>query len=129
VFEAEHAANRLLLWTILTLASSHGADNSATYFSLVDPVRRLAADIYGQQSRSFKTMQALLLLCVWPFPFQQTINDPSPMYASLATSIGYQLGLHRPRYRGDFDEHTTMPVQSTSVEMTTWCGCFIVNHK
>lgn len=128
VFEAEHAANKLLLWTVLTLASFHGADDSATYLSLVEPVRRLAADLYGPQSRSFKTMQALLLLCIWPFPFQQTINDPSPMYAALATSIGYQSGLHRPQHRDDFDENTTMPVQSTSVETATWCGCFIVNH-
>lgn len=99
-----------------------------TYFALVDPVRRLAADLYGPQSRSLKTMQALILLCVWPFPFQQTINDPSPMYCSLATHIGFQLGLHRPLHKADFDEHAIEPAVSDCVERKTWHGCFIVNQ-
>ncbi|KAK5166495.1 uncharacterized protein LTR77_008038 [Saxophila tyrrhenica] len=127
-FYTTHTTNRLLLWTVLALASFDQDSNSATYFSLVDPVRRLAADLYGPQSRSFKTMQALLLLCVWPFPFQQTINDPSPMFCSLATGIGYQLGLHRPRCRGDFDENAVEGVESEGEEERTWWGCFVVNH-
>ena len=112
----------------MAIASFDQENHSSIYVSLVDPVRRLAADLYGPQSRSLKTMQALLLLCVWPFPFQQTINDPSPMYCSLATHIGYQLGLHRPHHRGDFDESATLPIVSTTVEMKTWYGCFIVNQ-
>lgn len=98
-----------------------------TYSSLVDAVRKLAADLYEPQSRSLKTMQALLLLCAWPFPFQRTHNDPSPMYCSLATNIGYQLGLHRPLCKGDFEENTREYATATTVEMKTWYGCFIVN--
>ena len=128
IFIAEHRANRLLLWTVMAIASQSHHDLPNLYASLVDPGRRLAADIYSPQSRSLRTMQALLLLCVWPFPFQQTINDPSPMYCSLATHVGYQLGLHRPSFRGDFDEQVTERTTSTCVDRKTWYGCFIVNQ-
>lgn len=128
IFIAEYDMNRLLLWTILAIAARNKADQPALFSALVDPVRRLAADIYAPQSRSLRSMQALLLLCVWPFPFQQTINDPSPMYCSLATNVGYQLGLHRPLHRDDFDETLTRPSFSNAVERSTWYGCFIVNQ-
>ena len=125
---AEFSANRLLLWSVLAIASKGRTDLPNLYSSLVDPVRRLAGDIYSPQSRSLGTMQGLLLLCVWPFPFQQTINDPSPMYCSLATHIGLQLGLHRPLLRHDFDEMAKGNVTSTGAERKTWYGCFIVNQ-
>lgn len=127
-FLAEYDSNRLLLWTVLAIASKGREDMPNVYTSLVEPVRRLASGIYAPQSRSLKTMQALLLLCVWPFPFQQTINDPSTMYCSLATTIGYQLGLHRPLHRSDFDENAMGPGISNISERSTWYGCFIVNH-
>ena len=128
VFILEYDLDRLLLWTVLAIASRGLDDQPALFAALVDPVRRLAADIYNPQSRSLRTMQALLLLCVWPFPFQQTINDPSPMYGSLALSIGYQLGLHRPLHRADFDERSAGFTTSTIVECKTWFGCFIINQ-
>jgi hypothetical protein len=123
-FLLEYDQNRLLLWTMLAIMSKSQPE---TYSSLVDPVRRLAADLYEPQSRSLKTMQALLLLCAWPFPYQRTQNDPSPMYCSLATNIGYQLGLHRPWCKADFEEDTQEGGTATAVERKTWYGCFIVN--
>lgn len=127
-FLAEYDSNRLLLWTVLAIASKGRDDVPNVYASLVEPVRRLAGDIYAPQSRSLKTMQALLLLCVWPFPFQQTINDPSAMYCSLATHIGYHLGLHRPMHRSDYEETATAGSVSSTIELKTWYGCFIVNQ-
>lgn len=127
-FTAEYDSNRLLLWTVLAIASRGRDDMPNVYASLVEPVRRLASDLYSGQSRSLKTMQALLLLCIWPFPHQQSINDPSPMYCSLATHIGYQLGLHRPMHRSDFHETASRPIVSNLTERKTWYGCFIVNQ-
>ena len=128
LFILEYDSNRLLLWTVLAIASRALEDYPTLFSSLVDPVRNMAADIYAPQSRSLRTMQALLLLCTWPFPFQQTHNDPSPMYGSLATHIGYSLGLHRPLHKADFQEITAGPATSSTVERKTWYGCFIVNQ-
>ena len=128
VFILEYDLDRLLLWTVLAIASRSLDDQPALFSALVDPVRKMAADIYNPQSRSLRTMQALLLLCAWPAPFQQTINDPSPMYGSLALNIGHQLGLHRPLHKADFDERAVGFAASTAVECKTWFGCFIVNQ-
>ncbi|KAH8671534.1 fungal-specific transcription factor domain-containing protein [Xylariales sp. PMI_506] len=122
-------ANKLLLWTVLAIASRESAQHSNLFATLVDPIRRLAGNLYSSQSRSFETVQALLLLATWPFPFQQTINDPSPMYVTLATQIAYQLGLHRPAFPGDFAE-TCNPLQGTdeAERRRVWFGCFIIDY-
>jgi hypothetical protein len=128
-FLSRYNFNKLLLWTVLAIASRESSQYAALYSSLVDPVRRLAGDLYASQSRSFETVQALLLLCVWPFPFQQTINDPSPMYIALASQIAYQLGLHRPAYRTDFTENNLPQADPGELaRKKVWFGCCIVNQ-
>ncbi|KAH8705209.1 fungal-specific transcription factor domain-containing protein [Talaromyces proteolyticus] len=128
-FLEAYDANKLLLWTIITIACKESAEYSQLYITLVDPVRRLAGDLYNIQSRDFETIQALLLLCIWPFPFQQTINDPSPMYCGLATQLSYQLGLHRPNLQMHWEYGAT--TSNTRVNLgrsKVWLGCFVVNH-
>jgi hypothetical protein len=125
-FIAKYDANKLLLWAILAIASSHSMPQA--YNALVDPVRHLAADLYGTQSRSLQTIQALLLLCAWPFPFQHSANDPSPMYCGLATNVAYQLGLHRSGFRQDFEfGKRTSPEGLDSERELAWAGCYIMN--
>jgi hypothetical protein len=128
-FLSRYNFNKLLLWTVLAIASRDSTQHATLYSSLVDPVRRLAGDLYASQSRSFETVQALLLLCVWPFPFQQTINDPSPMYMALASQIAYQLGLHRPAFRADFTENNLPQADPGELaRKKVWFGCCIVNQ-
>lgn len=128
-FLSHYDSNKLLFWTILAIASASSPQLSPLYNSLVDPVRRLAGDLYSHQSRGLEAVQALLLLCAWPFPFKQTVNDPSPLYASLATNIAHQIGLHRPSSRSDF-EYSASPIAETLEEerQRAWYGCFIINH-
>ncbi|EXJ91696.1 hypothetical protein A1O3_00246 [Capronia epimyces CBS 606.96] len=128
-FLAHYNANTLLLWTMLAIASGSSAQMSPLFNSLVDPVRRLAGDLYSHQSRGLEAVQALLLLCAWPFPYAQTVNDPSPMYASLATNIAYQIGLHRPSFRSDFEYNvSTLDETLEQARQKAWYGCFIINH-
>ena len=128
-FLSDYDSNTLLLWTILAIASKESIKYSELYISLVDPVRKLAGDLYGPQSRDFGTVQALLLLCVWPFPFQQTVNDPSPMYCGLATQLAYQMGLHRPdcQMYWEYDKSKLSPIVELQ-RKKAWFGCFIINH-
>lgn len=129
IFLSRYNFNKLLLWTVLAIASRESSQHATLYSNLVDPVRRLAGDVYASQSRSFETVQALLLLCVWPFPFQQTINDPSPMYIALASQIAYQLGLHRPSFRADYTENNLPQADPGELaRKKVWFGCCIVNQ-
>jgi len=125
---ARFQSQKLLPWAILAVAAGGSVQLQSLYNSLVDPVRRLAGDIYSHQSRGLEAVQALLLLCAWPFPYQQTINDPSPTYAAQATNIALQIGLHRPDFYSDFEYG---PRKSENLELErerAWYGCFIISH-
>ncbi|PYI11230.1 hypothetical protein BO78DRAFT_130118 [Aspergillus sclerotiicarbonarius CBS 121057] len=128
-FIKTYDANKLLLWTVIAIASKESSEFSHIYVTLVDPVRRLAGDLYNTQSRHFETIQALLLLCIWPFPFQQTAHDPSPMYCGLATQLSYQLGLHRPNLHMHWEYGATASDARINLQRRkAWTGCFVVNH-
>ncbi|PWY68993.1 hypothetical protein BO94DRAFT_590574 [Aspergillus sclerotioniger CBS 115572] len=128
-FIKTYNANRLLLWTVIAVACKESAQYTHLYVTLVDPVRRLAGDLYNTQSRHFETIQALLLLCIWPFPFQQTAHDPSPMYCGLATQLSYQLGLHRPNQHMHWEYGATGSNYRVDLQRRkAWIGCFVVNH-
>ncbi|RAK95665.1 uncharacterized protein BO80DRAFT_251210 [Aspergillus ibericus CBS 121593] len=128
-FIKAYDANTLLLWTIIAITSKESPEYSHLCVTLIDPVRSLAGDLYHTQSRNFETIQALLLLCIWPFPFQQTVHDPSPMYCSLATQLSYQLGLHRPNLHMHWEYGATAPNARVDLQRRkAWVGCFVVNH-
>jgi len=129
-FISRYDANKLLLWSVLSISAGGIPEIASLYNSLVNPVRRLAGDIYSHQSKSLAAVQALLLLCAWPFPYQQTVNDPSPMYASLATNLAQQLGLHRPApFQSDFSYHPMRYEESLQSERElAWYGCFVMNY-
>ena len=48
------------------------------------------------------TVQAILLVCIWPFPTNTMYNGVSATLSSVAINIAMQIGLHRPFNRQDF---------------------------
>jgi hypothetical protein len=78
--------------------------------------------------RSIEVVQALLILCMWPFPFNRTLDDPSFIYCGIATQIGFQIGLHRPGRQAEFSSrHEVLDVGEHARRMT-WVACYIVNQ-
>ncbi|KAK4938943.1 hypothetical protein LTR10_020691 [Elasticomyces elasticus] len=130
-FISRYDANKLLLWSILSISAGGIRETASLYNSLVNPVRRLAGDIYSHQSRGLGAVQGLLLLCAWPFPYQHTVNDPSPMYAALAINLAQQLGLHRPpSFRSDFSYNPTRHEErfDEGERELAWYGCFVMDY-
>jgi Fungal specific transcription factor domain len=119
----------LLFWTIIAIASKESREYSYLYLTLMDPVRRLANDIHSVASKSVPFIQALLLLCTWPFPYTAKILDRSWSYCGTATHIALELGLHRPRHISDFVWNVTVEEETLLTRRITWLACFIVNHK
>ena len=48
------------------------------------------------------TVQAILLLALWPFPNFKSTNDLSVTLSSIAISASMSIGLHRPMNSHDF---------------------------
>ena len=113
--------------------------HSKLHAQLIEPVRRLASEFYKIENRCVGFVQALLLLCSWPFPFNVSINDMSWMFCGMATHMALQLGLHRPhhqtefvyrpQHQPEFGPNLTPNESENSVRRIVWAGCYIVNHR
>jgi hypothetical protein len=80
--------------------------------------------------RAVPIVQALAVLCTWPFPTSSSTADPTFMLAGLMLQIGTQMGLHRAHGAQDFSKS---PVTLNAVEFEewerTWQACHIVAQR
>ncbi|RFU35060.1 hypothetical protein B7463_g1298, partial [Scytalidium lignicola] len=116
----------LLLWTVLVTALRGKFEHRELYLTIAEAVRNMAYDTIRPEYASFHSMQALLLLCHWPLPFQRN-NDPSHSFIALATNIGLRMGLHRPRYAVEFVNESSTDGEMEVLRRKTWVVCFITN--
>ena len=112
----------------MALASKNHKKHTYLYLHLRDPIKRLAADHTTAASRSIFFVQALLLLCVWPFPFSAINEEPSWLYCGLAVHMAMLLGLHRPQHPFRLLSAADAEVGDLAERTRTWLACFTVNH-
>ncbi|RSL92685.1 hypothetical protein CEP52_013677 [Fusarium oligoseptatum] len=74
--------SRLLFWVLIAIASKSMAKYNQLHLQLEPHVRTLATSIEQATDHPLGTVQALLLLCWWPFPFKALRDDPSWIIAS-----------------------------------------------
>jgi hypothetical protein len=113
----------LLFWVICAVASSTG-----TMLDLQPHIQVMVGQVAINPPRSIEVVQALLVLCMWPFPFYSTLGDPSFPYCGLATQIGLQIGLHRPSLSQEFSSKKQVLDVREDVRKTTWMACYVVNQ-
>jgi hypothetical protein len=118
-----------LFWVVMAVASKRSHKYSYLHEQLRDPVARLAAEHTKHTNRLIAFVQALLLLCIWPFPYIQLRENPAWLYYGLATHMAMLLGLHRPQHPIQFLEAADSKEGDTNVRIRTWLGCFIVDQK
>jgi len=116
----------LLFWAICAAASSWKLQSQ-----LEVEIKTLVAATLHSKVRAIETVQALLVLCMWPFRVSKLHEDPSHFYIGLATQMCLQLGLHRPSqphsHLVDRPEYQSM-IADAHVKTTTWLACFVVNQ-
>lgn len=113
--------------------------HSKLHAQLIEPVRRLASEFNKIENRCVGFVQAMLLLCYWPFPFGVSISDTSWMFCGTATHMALQLGLHRPHHqteyvyrpyqKPDLGPNSTPNGIEISIRRLVWVGCYVVNHR
>ncbi|OCT53051.1 hypothetical protein CLCR_10133 [Cladophialophora carrionii] len=114
----------MLFWVICAVASP---DTARPRFEA--PIRGLMLDVLDPSKESgVEMVQAILILCMWPFPFNSQKADLSFIYSGLATQISLSLGLHRPAVDAGFGNETTTTERQGDEEIrrTTWLACFVV---
>jgi hypothetical protein len=113
----------LLFWVICAVANS-----TSTMLELQPGIQAMVGQILVNPPRSVEVVQALLILCMWPFPFYSTLSDPSFLYCGIATQIALQIGLHRPSMSQEFSSRKEVLEVDDNVRRTTWMACFVVNQ-
>ncbi|KAH8817145.1 hypothetical protein F5884DRAFT_243948 [Xylogone sp. PMI_703] len=122
--EEVYAKSPLLFWTICSATSSWKLQSRLTA-----PIKDMVKDSLFSP-RSIETIQALLILCVWPCPLSSLSEEPSHIYSGLATQMSLQLGLHRPMQAySHLNDSPDPSIHSTAeVKLTTWMACFLVGQ-
>lgn len=120
--EAVYEKCPMLFWVICAVASDETVRSQ-----LEVPIRRLMSEVLDPpKGSSVERVQAILILCMWPFPFTNQKFDSSFIYSGIATQIGLSIGLHRPAVDADFGARTSERDEDEDIRRTTWLACFTV---
>lgn len=117
----------LLFWTIIVTALRGYPEQKDLYATIADKVRSLAFEAAKPANTSLQSLQALLLLCQWPLPYDR-MEDPSHPFVALATHMGFRMGLHRPGHAGEYGVDSCNR-DNEVLRQKTWASCFITNVR
>ncbi|KUJ11501.1 uncharacterized protein LY89DRAFT_226498 [Mollisia scopiformis] len=127
--ESCYASSPLLFWAIISVAARHYDKRPKLLSSLSQHVTSLIWNTISVMPHSRYTIQAILLISLWPFPTNSMTTDISFMLVNMAKTASMQLGLHRPEVVQDFLRVKTRldPVQFQKA-VKLWAGCYIASQ-
>lgn len=116
----------LLFWTIVvTGARKYSKD--PTILTLLGPkVIELAARSMFSHTERLPTIQAYLLLCIWPMPVDTMHKDISPVLSGAMLSLAISNGLHVQGMGQDFSRTTLEHNENECIyRANLWVACTI----
>ncbi|KAK7742140.1 hypothetical protein SLS53_004726 [Cytospora paraplurivora] len=128
--DAVYNSGPVLFWAIVVTACRTSSHAGGVFELLADAVKKEVWESVSDPPVSLATINALLILSVWPLPTIRFVKDPSPMYVSLLMNSCYLLGIHTGR--GDYPAHT-YPAYRLSVSneeaVYSWIGYNIISQR
>jgi hypothetical protein len=119
----------LLFWAIISVACRRYEAAPSLLSSLSTGVMKLVWEMVSIFPYSHYTVQALVLICTWPFPTSSMWTDPSLTLISIAKTISLQLGLHRPEIMQDYSRtRGRLTPGGVQEAVKTWAACFIAGQ-
>lgn len=122
--------SELLFWSIVSVASRRLRSHPTLLPKLARSVTDLLWRTIRSVPHSLPVVQALALLCTWPFPTSSSTADPTFMLAGIMLQIGTQMGVHRAHGVQDFGK---VPKRLNAIEFgewqRTWEACHIVAQR
>ena len=129
-----YESSPLLFWTIISVASCRYRDDSTLLNPLSRAVISLAWSTISASPLTCLNIQALIILCTWPFYSVNLWKGYMVLFSGIAFNSGMTLGLHRPGNAQDFvHPHAKTTPHITEAEgmarMKTWAACNITAQK
>lgn len=113
----------LLFWTIVVVSTMYHPVYHHVLSSLDGPYHLLLGKALSTSPMSLSTIQAILLLCFWPFPCRKQPQDPSWNLCGIAINASIQRGLHSPRH----DQWAKISAEERDARSKTWLACFYIS--
>ena len=116
----------LLFWAVVITACREHPTYAGYFDRLIPPFKKLLGEHLVDSIRSIHTIQALLLLCTWPFPVRRQAYDPCWAQCGQAVAATLEMGLEKalPTWvaiAGDISGADVI------LRFKTWMGCFVVS--
>ncbi|KIV90855.1 hypothetical protein PV10_05461 [Exophiala mesophila] len=125
-----HRRSALLFWTIVAVGSRKYSENPTLIILLGPKVSNLAKLSLFAQEPVLLNIQAYLLLCSWPMPFEALSNDITPILAGVVLQLATTIGLHVSGVGQEFARDRVSPDLTYRVERgRLWTACVIVSQR
>lgn len=126
------AQSPFLFWTIVSIGSRKYAGDPTLLSQLAPAVTRLAkeAAFMPRNEKTVYTIQALILLCVWPSPYSSLSEDITPMLAGALLQQALAVGLH---IFGEGQDFSRIKLKKDRSQMDfrarLWAWCIIICQR
>ena len=124
-----HESSELLFWTIISIAA-RTSQPEKDFLARLSPFLTTAVGrtLLGSSIR-LSTIQALLLLSLWPAYNVNWWTDRSYALSNFAVTAGTYLGLQSPFFEHEYtDEDRDLREGERAERTRTWVCCLIVSH-
>jgi hypothetical protein len=124
----------VLFWVLISVASRRYTEDPSLISSLARAVPKLVWERIAEHPIPFHALQALLVLCMWPFPTTHMWGDASVSLSNISLVAAFHMGLHRPEHMQEFTKNPRsktplIPVSTEPAERRkTWAAANIVSE-
>ena len=124
-----HKSGPTLFWAIIGVTSRRYQEDVTLLTVLSDWVMKLIWSEIARPPYKISTVQASIILCIWPFPTTTTWTDTSVTLSAFVISAAMRLGFHRPLNTQDFSR-TGLNVSEIDWRMVTraWAAANVVSQ-
>lgn len=124
-----YAQSPLLFWTIVAIGARKYSKDPTILTLLGPKVIELAARGIFSQTERLPTIQAYLLLCIWPMPVDTLHKDITPVLSGAMLSLAVSNGLHVQGIGQDFSRTTLEHNENECIyRAKLWVACTVASQ-
>ncbi len=120
----------LLFWSIVAVGARQSREHMGMLLTLSSSVTTLCWTTISSMPLKLQDIQAIILLCTWPFPSFRFSTDKSIILANVAVTSAMFPGMHKPGCEKEYTNVDLIVRYSDRIERTrTWVACVIVPQR
>ncbi|KAK3657968.1 hypothetical protein LTR22_009195 [Elasticomyces elasticus] len=116
----------LLFWAVMYVGSRGYQKDPTASESIMGPLKALLHHALFDPENAIPTIQAAVLVCLWPFPVDSTFKDPSHAVAGAAMHLAVQKGLQYASRKQDYARVALVQAEADRMfRARLWAYCVV----